>query len=95
MTCSISQELPKYLGSIIDVASQLVLQGGEVGEAAHELITYLLLDHVTETQTVICDLDPLPEVESLATVRRQCERIQAKAGRKSLSKVGCFMVLML
>ena len=81
------QELGKYLGSIVDVVSQLALQDGDVGEVAMELLKYLLLGNRDVIHTTIASLDPLPQHPALAKMTKHCERIQQIAGQRSFPKV--------
>ena len=82
-----AQELGKYLGSIVDVVSQLALQEGDVGEVAMELLKYLLMDNTDVIHTTIARLDPLPQHPALAKMTRHCEKIQQMAGQRSFPKV--------
>ena len=82
-----AQELGKYLGSIVDVVSQLALQEGDVGEVAMELLKYLLMDNTDVIHTTIARLDPLPQHPALAKMTRHCEKIQQTAGQRSFPKV--------
>ena len=82
-----AQELGKYLGSILDVVSQLAVQEGDVGEVAMELLKYLLMDNADVIRTTIARLDPLPQHPALAKMTRHCERIQQMAGQRSFPKV--------
>ncbi|XP_076466353.1 serine-protein kinase ATM-like [Babylonia areolata] len=81
------QELDKYLGSVVDVVSQLGRQGGEVGDTATQLLRHLLVEKVDVVHSAIVSLDPLPQHPSFATLAKHCDRIQRKAGHNSFSKL--------
>ena len=83
------QELRNYLSIIVDVSCPLAERGGAVGDAAKDLLGYLLLENQSVVNPLLVKLDPLPKHGVVGAMAKHCDSVQSQAERdSSFSQVG-------